>query len=298
MPYKVITNDKEQRKGFKERTLERVDNALSPSEPDPIVEEVDPIEVRVPSNFWELSNQELYGIIRQQQLTPEQMGLLMDQLRGRVLTDMFKIVLQEPVVEEPVVEETSVETPTICAELPSNFKSFRVRDQYLYLTKERTFAPEHANDIIDILQGKAPLANVEYSICFEDAVVSEPSVPAPLSITLPHDFSGMKRVYQELMLTRDYGLSLKDTMDILLALEGKELNREIVLEFEEAPVVEEEVKEFAEVVVSLPEHFSNWHPHDQFLYLKSERKFTQEQADDIIATVRGQSPRYFKVVIE
>lgn len=310
MTSKVITDDKEQRKGFKERALQRVNASLTPPEPIKSADPFVPIDIEIPSNFWELSNVELYGIVLYQGLTSEQANRVMEQLRGREPGSReFRIVLQVPKTQESEAEaeaEPEAIVPKISVELPANFSSYRARDQYLYLTKEKALAPENANDIVDIVGGKSPLIDVEYVISYAEETVpvsdftkQEVVVLAPVSVVLPHNFSSLSRFYKEWSLTKDFGLSRQEALDVLSVLEGKTVSRYVSIQFEDAPVIETPAEEeFPELRVSLPHNFGGWRPQDQFLYLKTERKFTYEQSNDIISAFRGQAPLYNKVIIE
>ena len=162
---KVVTNDQETRKEYKEKMSQKVSEAL-----EPVIEEesLSLVEVEVPSNFWQLSDLQLYGILKFQQLTPEQAKTVVEQLRGLTSSTEFKLVLQSPVAE-PIKKLTLVEAPeeeSISVQLPSTFKDMKSKDQYLYLTKEKLLLPEHANDIIDWMNDKPVLSKVSYNISF------------------------------------------------------------------------------------------------------------------------------------
>lgn len=167
---KIITHDQETRQDHKQSAMERVNKALS-AKPEVVVSEVR--EVEVPSNFWSLSDPQLYGILKYQQLTPEETTDVIEQLRGRNSDQRFKLVLQAPTVELTVQNEESLslEIPVVSVTLPEGFKGYKIKDQYLYLTKELALTPDKANDIVDILLGRSPLnKNVDYQIEFSEGV--------------------------------------------------------------------------------------------------------------------------------
>lgn len=307
MPSKVQTNDEDKRKEFKEQALQRVSKVLKTPVEGEILSML--VEVDVPSNFWELSDVELYGVLKYQQLTPEQTTRVLNQLKGYSPdTKEFKIFLQTPVVEEEVFVQSNPITQTIHIELPHDFKAYPDREKFLFLTRERALSAEKANDLVFVLNGEPPInPHIEYSITFSERVAEggfvEKELLTPIDIVLPHGFNGLKRVYQETMLTSEYDLSILEAFDVLSAIKGEQplyYDREIIIKYEE-PVVEEkaqEVGEFPELTVTLPDLFKSLRPQEQYLYLKSELRLTGDQANDVISVFRGNSPIYSKVTLD
>jgi hypothetical protein len=166
---KIITHDQETRLEHKKNAAEKVAKALEPAVEDFVVRE--PKDVQVPGNFWELSDLELFGMLKFQKLTPEEANQVVDQLRGRTdYSDIYRVVLQSSIPVQVLVKPEPVQEETVISvELPTSFKSYKTKDQYLYLTKTCVLAPELANDIIDILNDREPIiSNISYEIAFVD----------------------------------------------------------------------------------------------------------------------------------
>lgn len=297
----VLTNDLQKRREFKERALDKVSQALAPQKPE--AQRV-AIDIQIPSNFHGLSEPELYGMLRSQHLTPEQLSAVIEQLAGRSpRTDEFRFLLELPVaLKEKIQPKVVVKPRTVAVQLPADFYQYRTRDQYDYLLKECSLPPGQANDVVDIIGGKAPLENINYEINFSDKTQLKNPLdiaPAPLPglhVKLPHDFQGLKQVYQEMALTKTYGFSLTDARDILAAMHGLPLERSVSVEFEVAPMPTLEVAaDYPEISVELPMNFGSFRPQEQYSYLKTVLKLNGDQANDVIATVKGNKPLYTKV---
>lgn len=164
----VITNDQRSRQEFKDRLREKL-TSLETSSVDEGLNELVILTVKVPINFSSLTADHLYRTVQElNNLTPEQTTELCEVLQGRESKTDFSIYL-ESLIEQRVVEEDLPEIKRIQVALPHYFKSLKVFDQYLVLTKELSLAPDEANDVIDILRGKAPLTTNTFDISIEES---------------------------------------------------------------------------------------------------------------------------------
>lgn len=194
------------------------------------------------------------------------------------------------------------EFPEIEVELPAQFASLRTSDQFLYLKNQFQLTNEQANDVLAAVSGQTPVhskvtVTEQSAFATETAVVSTP-VP-PINVRLSHDFASQKRVYQEMALTRDYGLSLADAQDVLRALKNEPVSRAVHLTIDPAPVVEPDlVESVPEFEVELPAQFSTLRTSDQFMYLTTQSHLTRDQANDVLAVLSGAKPSFSKVTIK
>lgn len=298
-----ITNEENKRQEFKDQVAKKVAKSLTPK---PIVASAAPIDVEVPSNFFQIPEIELFGYIRQT-LSSDQTIEVIEQLMGRVSrTNQFRIILKSPEVKAVEPKQKIVkEIPTVKVDLPNDFSTYRKKEQFSYLTRERALSTEQANDIIDIIDGKDPIGFAVYEISYSEAVKfpnpldAVKSKAAPISVTLPHDFAKRTRTVQEYDLVRDYGFSLVDARDILSVLHGVKIDREVTLSVEKAPEVKSApVAKVPEIEVELPYNFATLRPQDQFMFLKTRKQLTEDQANDVLTTFRGGTPLYSKVTIK
>lgn len=298
-----ITNDEDKRREFKSRAAQKVADALVPKQ---ITASATPIDVEVPSNFFQIPERELFGML-QQRLGAELAVEAVEQLMGRTPgKSQFRIILQDPVVQEiKVVSKPVRQTPVVKVDLPTDFAEYRKKEQYAYLTKERAMAPEQANDIIDILEGRDAIGHAVYELSYSEAVqfpnpidaVKAP--PAPITVTLAYDFPYRNRASQEMTLTRDYGLSLVEARDVLKAMDSQPVDRVVNLTIQPPPVVAPKpIAELPEIEVELPHNFAGFRPQDQYMYLKMQQKLTEDQANDVLSVFRGGTPFYNKVTIK
>lgn len=167
-----------------------------------------------------------------------------------------------------VTSDTPVtERPKVSINLPESFVTWRVLDQYQFLTVSRHLAPEQANAIIDLMTGKLHSSPTEYEIQWTDelpetnkraefkdqllkrieaaSVVQElPAPPTPVD-------SGTKRFVTEKTVTK----------------------KESVLK----------------VSVDLPFDFKNWTSSGQYVFLTRSRHLTFSEANDVMDTLGGKS---------
>lgn len=305
----VITNDEGERKEFKEKALQKVQALEASAVPADV--EVVPVDVEVPSNFHALSDAELYGALKTQQLTPEQAGALVEQLRGRATGSReFRVILQAPVEQaatvDPVVK--TPEYPKLDVAVPQGFKDLRIKDQFYYLINNQKLTIQAANDVMVAINGGTPLL---FQVCLSEIAEAEiESVPfsAPeLEVTLPAEFEDFDENYQISFLRTELRLSQKQAKDVVRAINGKPPEHfQITFKFDpyveasrpEELVVNTEPEEFQTIEVELPEDFGSLRPQDQYLYLKGDMKFTADQANDIIFAFNNQTPLKYKVVLK
>lgn len=301
----VITNDGDKRKGFKEQTLQRIQAAAETPVEEAVA--VDTIEVEVPSNFSSLSDVELFGVLKHQELTPEQASSVIEQLRGRIPgTKEFRVVLQAPVAVQPkpqVVRERVY--PELNVEVPEKFSELRIRDQFYYLINSSHLTIEEANDVMVAVRGGSPLKHKvtiteKPKVKFGSVEVSVPK----LEVTLPLNFEEDSETFQRNYLRTTLRLTQKQTNDVILAIKGQ-VPRYFQVIFSTAevkPVVEQTVTEpepvdFPELAVTLPKDFGSLRPQDQYLFLKTELKLTGDQANDVIFAFKEQAPLKYKVIL-
>lgn len=298
-----ITNEENKRREFKEKVAQKVAKSLTPK---PIVASAAPIDVEVPSNFFQIPEIELFGYIRQT-LPSDQTIEVIEQLMGRApRTDQFRIILKTPEVKAVEPKQKIVkEIPTVKVDLPVDFSTYRKKEQFSYLTRERVLTTEQANDIIDIIDGKDPIGFSVYEISYSESVkfpnpLDEPKTKAaPISITLPHDFAKRTRTVQEYDLVKSFNMSLADARDVLAVLNGQSIDREVTIVVEKAPEVKvAPVAQIPEIEVELPYNFATLRPQDQFMFLKTRKRLTEDQANDVLTVFKGGTPLYNKVTIK
>ena len=297
-----ITNDENKRREFKEQVANKVAKSLTPK---PVVASAAPIDVEVPSNFFQIPEIELFGYIRQT-LPSDQTIEVIEQLMGRApRTDQFRIILRSPEVkaEEPK-QKIVKEIPVVKVDLPADFSTYRKKEQFSYLTRERALSTEQANDIIDIIDGKDPIGFSVYEISYSESVkfpnpldAVKPKA-APISVTLPHDFVSRTRTVQEYDLVKTFKMSLADARDVLAVFNGKQIDREVTIVMEKAPEVKAApVAQLPVIEVALPYNFATLRPQDQFMFLKTRKRLTEDQANDVLITFKGGTPLYSEVRI-
>lgn len=300
-----ITNDENKRREFKEQVAQKVVKSLTPK---PIVASASPapIDVKVPSNFFQIPEMELFGYIRQT-LPSDQAVEVIEQLMGRTpRTDQFRIILLSPEVKVDEPKQKIVkEVPVVKIDLPADFSTYRKKEQFAYLTRERVLTTDQANDIIDIIDGKEPIGFAVYEISyseiakFPNPLTEAKPKPSPISIVLPHDFTKRSRAVQEYDLVKNFNISLADARDVLSVLNGKKIDREVTITVEKAPIEAAKiVEEYPLIEVDLPYNFASLRPQDQFMFLKMRKRLTEDQANDVLITFKGGTPLYNRVVIK
>lgn len=298
-----ITNEENKRREFKEQVAQKVAKSLTPK---PVVASAAPIDVEVPSNFFQIPEIELFGYIRQT-LSSDQTIEVIEQLMGRVpRTDQFRIILKTPEVKAVEPKQKIVkEIPVVKVDLPTDFSTYRKKEQFSYLTRERALTTEQANDIIDIIDGKDPIGFSVYELSYSEAVkfpnpmdAPKPKA-APISVTLPHDFAKRTRTIQEYDLVKSFNMSLADARDVLAVLNGQKIDREVTIAVEKAPLEAAYIlEEYPILEVELPYNFATLRPQDQFIFLKTRKRLTEDQANDVLTTFKGGTPLYNKVIIK
>lgn len=304
MQSRVITNDRGARLARKDFLASQVNLALSekPEMQDPVQ-----IDVVLPGNYDTLTAQELFGTLKGQKLTPEQANDVMSILRGYPTKTGFSfniIGIKDKTVSKPT--SPVVLAREIDADVPANFRELRAKDLYYYLTTKSHLAPELANDLIDVLNGKPPITkNLSFNVNFvEDAIVEvEPVDEAPaftsavprvqLEVQLPENYDSMSAPELFSYLRDTVKLPFEQADDVVSILNGF-APRSKGIDFSILGVKQPEVQAPVEdkptvptMDVELPVGYEKLSASSLYTWFTKVSQLTPDQANDAIDVLAG-----------
>lgn len=150
----------------------------------------------------------------------------------------------------------------------------------------------------------------------EEVSMVKKSIRKEVPINLPIDFKNWTSSGQYVFLTRTKQLTFNEANDIMDILKGKSINpgTEYSITWDGSPIVQtpigqreikETTKEIVEkknvvkkVSVSLPSIFKNWASSGQFGFLTRSRQLTFDEANDVLAVLKGNQPQNNKIEYE
>lgn len=151
--------------------------------------------------------------------------------------------------EDKVITKTTPVVKKVSVDLSTDFRSWSISGQRLFLTNTKHLTPNEADDVLSVLQGKSFNGQTEYEINWtdpisrgsveadvrrvvenEDVVVRKESILKKVEVKLPADFTKWDSGGQYVFLTRTRQLTSNEANDVVDFLHGKPINSKIQYE--------------------------------------------------------------------